>query len=63
MYFYLVGFGLLVHVLFWGSGLALLAMPGRWRNFWPVLAVPAGFTLQTLAVWIAGYAGLGGTAS
>ena len=63
MYFYLVAFGLLAHVLFWGAGLALAVMPGRWRNFWPVLAVPAGLTLQALVVWAGAWAGLKGTNS
>ncbi|MBC7369678.1 MAG: hypothetical protein H7343_23160 [Undibacterium sp.] len=61
MYFYLVAFGLLAHVIFWGAGLALLVMPGRWRNFWTVLVVPAGFTLQALVVWLGSNAGLRGT--
>ena len=63
MYFYLVAFGLLAHVLLWGAGLALAAIPGRWRNFWPVLAVPAGLTLQALVVWAGVWAGLKGTNS
>lgn len=63
MYFYLVAFGLLAHVLFWGAGPAMAVMPGRWRNFWPVLAVPAGFTLQTIGVWCGSFAGLKGTHS
>lgn len=61
MYFYLVAFGLLLHVLFWGAGVALLAMPRPWEKFWPVLAAPAGFAVQSLAVWIGAYAGLKGT--
>jgi hypothetical protein len=63
MYFYLVAFSLLLHVLFWGAGLAMIAMPGRWRKFWPVLTVPAGFALQSLVVWLGAYAGLKGTNS
>ncbi len=63
MYFYLVAFGLLLHVLFWGAGLALLAMPRPWRKFWAVLAAPAGFALQSLVVWAGAYAGLKGTNS
>ena len=61
MYFYLVAFGLMVHVLFWGAGLAIWTMPQRWRKFWPVLAVPAGFMLQALVVWMGSLAGLKGT--
>ena len=63
MYFYLVAFGLLAHVLFWGAGLAMWVMPERWRKFWPVLAVPAGLTLQALVVWLGSAAGLKGTNS
>jgi hypothetical protein len=63
MYFYLVAFGLLLHVLFWGAGLAMVAMPVRWRKFWPVLMVPAGFALQSLMVWLGAYADLKGTNS
>ena len=63
MYFYLVAFGLMAHVLFWGAGLAIWTMPQRWRKFWPVLAVPAGFTLQALMVWVGSLAGLKGTNS
>jgi len=63
MYFYLVAFGLLAHVLFWGAGLAMLAMPARWRRFWPVLVLPVGFTLQALAVWAGAHTGLRGTDS
>ena len=63
MYFYLVAFGLMAHVLFWGAGLAIWTMPPRWRKFWPVLAVPAGFTLQALVVWVGSLAGLKGTNS
>ena len=63
MFFYLVAFGLLLHVLFWGAGLALGAMPRRWRKFWPVLVMPAGFALQSAVVWVGAYAGLKGTNS
>jgi hypothetical protein len=58
---YLVAFGVLLHVLFWGAGLALLAMPRRWLRFWPVMAAPAGCALQSLVVWAGAYAGLHGT--
>jgi hypothetical protein len=61
MIFFAVAFGLLVHVLFWGAGLALLAMPRPWVRFWPVLAAPAGFVLQSLVVWAGAYANLPGT--
>src|SRR5476651_2652184 len=61
MMFFIVAFALLLHVLFWGAGLAVLAMPRPWRRFWPVLALPAGFTLQSLVVWLGAYANLRGT--
>ncbi len=63
MMFFIVAFGLLGHALFWGAGLAVLAMPRPWRRFWPVLTIPAGFTLQSFVVWIGAYANLRGTNS
>jgi hypothetical protein len=63
MMFFVVAFGLLLHVLFWGAGLAALAMPRPWRRFWPIVAMPAGFTLQSLVVWFGAYANLRGTNS
>src|SRR5882724_1218007 len=63
MVFFVVAFALLLHVLFWGAGLAVLAMPRPWRRFWPVLVFPAGFTLQSLVVWLGAYANLRGTNS
>jgi hypothetical protein len=61
MIHYLVAFALLLHVLFWGAGVALLVMPRRWQRFWPVLAFPAGMALQSAVVWIAAHLGLRGT--
>ena len=63
MMFFVVAFGLLLHVLFWGAGLAAFAMPRPWRRFWPIVAMPAGFTLQSLVVWFGAYANLRGTNS
>mgnify|MGYP001553520870 CR=1 FL=1 len=63
MIYFVVAFGLLLHVLFWGVGLAVLAMPRPWRRFWPVLVVPAGLALQSLVVWLGAYADLPGTNS
>ncbi|HWA10204.1 MAG TPA: hypothetical protein VG838_12195 [Opitutaceae bacterium] len=63
MYFFVVAFGLLLHVLLWGAGLAALAMPRPWRRCWPVLAGPAGLALQSLVVWTGAYANLPGTDS
>jgi hypothetical protein len=63
MIHYVVAFALLLHVLYWGAGLAILAMPERWRRFWPVLIVPAGLTLQSVVVWLGANLGLPGTQS
>ncbi|PAW64469.1 MAG: hypothetical protein B9S34_12490 [Opitutia bacterium Tous-C1TDCM] len=63
MIHFLVAFGLLLHGAAWGAGAALLAMPRRWARFWPVLVFPAGWWLQSLAVWLGTYAGWAGTAS
>ena len=57
----IVAFGLLLHLAFWGSGLAMLAMPRPWSRFWPILAPAAGCALQTLVVWAGAYADLRGT--
>jgi hypothetical protein len=61
MMFFLVAFALLVLALFWGAGVAVLAMPRPWRRFWPVVALPMGFTLQSVAVWIGAHADWPGT--
>ena len=61
MIHYSVAFALLLHVLFWGAGAAMLAMPPRWRRFWPILVVPAGFALQSAVVWAGAHAGWRGT--
>jgi small neutral amino acid transporter SnatA (MarC family) len=61
MIHYLVGFGLLLHVWFWGAGAALLMMPRRWRRFWPVLVIPAGLALQSAVVWAGSHTSLPGT--
>lgn len=58
-----VAFALLLHVLFWGAGGAMLAMPRAWRRFWPVLVVPTGLALQSAVVWAGAAAGLKGTNS
>ena len=63
MIHFAVAFALLLHVLFWGAGLAVLAMPGRWRRFWPVLVFPAGLALQSAVVWFGALANFRGTNS
>src|SRR4051812_39526550 len=61
MIHYVVAFALLLHVVFWGAGAAMLAMPRPWRRFWPVLIVPAGLALQSAVVWFGAHVGLRGT--
>jgi hypothetical protein len=63
MIHFAVSFALLLHVLFWGAGAALLAMPRPWRRFWPALIVPCGLALQSAVVWFGAQAGLRGTNS
>ncbi|WP_414663879.1 hypothetical protein [Horticoccus sp. 23ND18S-11] len=61
MIHFVVAFALLLHVLFWGAGAAMLAMPAPWRRFWPVLVIPAGLALQSAVVWLGAHTGLPGT--
>ena len=61
MIHYVVAFGLLLHVMFWGAGAAMLLMPQRWARFWPVLIVPAGIAVQSAVVWLGAHLGLRGT--
>src|SRR5437868_6882774 len=63
MIHYAVAFGLLLHVLFWGTGVAMLAMPRAWRRFWPVLIIPGGLALQSAVVWAGAQIGFRGTLS
>ncbi len=63
MIHFVVAFALLLHVLAWGAGAAMLAMPRPWRRFWPVLIVPAGLALQSAVVWFGAQIGLRGTQS
>jgi hypothetical protein len=63
MIFYVVAFPVLLHVLLWGAGLAMLAMPRPWRRFWPVFVAPAGLALQSAVVWGGAYANFAGTRS
>ncbi|MBL9212897.1 MAG: hypothetical protein JNL92_20725 [Opitutaceae bacterium] len=58
-----VAYALLLHVLVWGAGAAMLAMPRPWQRFWPVLILPAGLALQSAVVWAGAQAGLPGTQS
>ena len=63
MIHFVVAFAVMAHVLCWGAGLAMIAMPRAWRRFWPVLVVPAGLALQSAVVWVGAAAGLKGTNS
>lgn len=63
MIHFAVAFGLLLHVSFWGAGLAYFAMPKRWQRFWPVLIFPAGLALQSAVVWFGATLGAPGTHS
>ncbi len=61
MIYLLVSFGLLLHILIWGVGLALLLTPVRWRRFWPVWIAPSGIALQSAVVWLGAHTTLPGT--
>lgn len=61
MAFFSAGFGLLLHFLFWGAGLALLSTPRRWRVGWPALCAPFGLALQSAVVWFGALTPLPGT--
>ncbi|MSU69203.1 MAG: hypothetical protein EXS39_00190 [Opitutaceae bacterium] len=61
MIFFLVAVGLLLHILVWGAGLALLVTPRPWRRFWPVLTAPAGLALQSAVVWVGAHTSVAGT--
>jgi hypothetical protein len=61
MLYYLAAAALLLHTLWWGAGLALLATPRPWRRFWPVFVPICGFTLQGTVVWVGVLLDLEGT--
>jgi hypothetical protein len=58
---WLIALLLAAHLAFWGAGLAWLAMPRRWRAFWPLLVPAAGLGLQSAVVWWGAVAGAAGT--
>jgi hypothetical protein len=60
---YIVAAGLLLHVLYWGAGLAMLVMPRPWQRYWPVFVPSAGLTLQSLVIWAGAHADLPGSHS
>ncbi|GAB1488546.1 hypothetical protein MASR2M8_09910 [Opitutaceae bacterium] len=53
MVYYVAAFSLLLHLLFWGSGLALLITPRVWRRYWLYFATACGLALQSAVVWLA----------
>jgi hypothetical protein len=61
MVFFLAAFVLLLHILVWGAGAAILLTPRAWRNFWPVFCAPMGLALQSAVVWAGAYSGMAGT--
>jgi hypothetical protein len=61
MRFYLLSIAVLAHAIFWGAGLSWLVMPGRWRRYWPVMALTVGLTLQSVVVWAGALLNLPGT--
>ncbi|MBX3735398.1 MAG: hypothetical protein KF715_01805 [Candidatus Didemnitutus sp.] len=63
MLFFTVASAIILHTLFWGAGLALIATPRPWRRYWPVFVPVCGLMLQSTAVWIGANCGLPGTNS
>jgi hypothetical protein len=57
---WLIALLLAAQLALWGAGLAWLAMPRRWRAFWPLLVPAAGLGLQSAVVWWGAVAGAGG---
>jgi hypothetical protein len=53
MLYLVAAFSLLLHLVFWGSGLALLVTPRRWQRYWAFFATAAGVALQSAVVWLA----------
>ena len=61
MIYFWVSFGLALHLLFWGAGLAMLCAPKRWGRFWPIWIAPAGVALQSIVVWVGAHTTMAGT--
>ncbi len=61
MVFFATALGLLLHICFWGAGLAWLASPRVWKRFWPLFIGIAGIALQSGVVWIGAHTNLKGT--
>ncbi|MDB6093831.1 MAG: hypothetical protein JWM32_1393 [Verrucomicrobia bacterium] len=60
MVFFVAAFALLLHVVVWGAGAAILLTPKAWRNYWPIFSAPMGLALQSAIVWAGAYSGLAG---
>src|SRR5262245_50827615 len=63
MLYYLLAAAIVLHTYFWGTGLAWLALPRRWRGFWWTLAPLFGWALQSAVVWAGTHTALRGTSS
>lgn len=53
MVYLVAAFSLMLHLIVWGTGLAILVVPPRFRKFWAFFVCPAGIALQSAVVWIA----------
>ncbi len=63
MLYYLLAAGIVLHTYFWGTGLAWLTLPRRWRGVWWAFAALFGWALQSAVVWIGAHTALPGTHS
>jgi hypothetical protein len=63
MLYYLLAAAIVLHTYFWGTGLAWLAGPRRWRGLWWALAPLFGWALQSAVVWAGAHTSLRGTNS
>ncbi|MGC4073499.1 MAG: hypothetical protein QM760_13495 [Nibricoccus sp.] len=61
MIYPVAGFGLLLHIFFWGLGVALLLSPRPWIRYALLFAPAAGVALQSAVVWFGASVGLHGT--
>ena len=60
MNWFIAGWVVLLQAVFWGLGLTLLILPGRWRCFWPAWVGPVGLTVQSTVVWAGAHTTLAG---
>src|SRR4051812_5294762 len=63
MLYYLTAAGLIAHTIYWGLGLAWLAVPRVWRRWWWALAPGLGIALQSAVVWLGAHTSVAGTNS